>query len=131
MVLAGAGVIVGAGGVGGCASPDKAVGFDEPDPHARLRAVQRAAASGDRSSIPALINLLSSDDAAERMLAIRSLESMTGQTLGYDHAAPPEARREAAGRWAAWYAQQQKPGGGTGRGVGGGEGPHAEGPAGR
>lgn len=103
-----AGAIVAAGLLAsvGCANPDSAVGFQERDPAARLRAIRQAAAAGDRSAIPDLIRLLESDDAAERLLAIRTLEHMTGQTLGYDHAAAPDDRRAAAERWADWYSHQ-------------------------
>lgn len=88
---------------GGCANPDAAVGFDEPDPDARFRAIRQAAAENDRSAIPELIDLLASDDPAERLLAIRSLEKLTGTTHGYDHAALPKVRQEAIQRWADWY----------------------------
>ena len=89
----------------GCANPDTAVGFQENSPNARLRAIRQAAATGDQSAVPGLIGLLESDDPAERLLAIRSLEKITGQTLGYDHAAGREERQEAVQRWALWYTQ--------------------------
>ena len=92
--------------LGGCANPDDAIGFQEKDPAARLRAIQRAAATQDQDAIPELIGELQSDDAAERMLAIRGLEKMTGQTLGYDHAASPADRTLAAQRWAEWYSHR-------------------------
>jgi hypothetical protein len=82
------------------------VGFQENDPAARLRAIQKAAASGDRGAIPDLINELESDDPAERLLAIRALERITGQTLGYDHAAGLTERQEGVRRWAEWYSHQ-------------------------
>lgn len=90
----------------GCANPDSAVGFDEPSPAARLRAIRQAGEQGDKSAIPGLIGELESDDPAERILAIRTLEKLTGQTHGYDHAASPDDRRAAAGRWAKWYSEQ-------------------------
>jgi HEAT repeat protein len=87
-----------------CAQPSRTASFESGDPAARLRAVQNAAQTGDRHALPGLINMLASDDSAERLLAIRTLEHLTGKTLGYDHAAPPQQRREAMDRWAAWYA---------------------------
>jgi hypothetical protein len=91
-----------------CTNPDSAVGFHEDDPAARLRAIRQAAANDDPATIPDLIDLLESDDPAERLLSIRSLERITHQTLGYDHAAPLEERRAAVRRWSEWYAQQHK-----------------------
>lgn len=90
----------------GCADPSAAIGFDEQAPDARLRAIRRAASDNDHSATPDLIRALESDDPAERLLAIRTLEKLTGQTLGYDHAAPIEERRTATRRWADWYASR-------------------------
>lgn len=102
----------------GCANPSEVVGFDEPDPGAQIRAIQQAAVHGDRSSIGSLIRLLASDDPAERLLSIRTLERITGETMGYDHAGTLASRREAIDRWAAWYQDEKRGGGGDkGRGA--------------
>jgi len=98
----------------GCSDGTSAVGFGEPDPAARIRAIHRAAETDDRSAIPDLIRSLESDDAAERLLAIRTLERMTGRTLGYDHAADRGQREVAVKRWAEWYAQNGRAGRGEG-----------------
>lgn len=66
-----------------------------------------AASTGDRSSIPGLIERLSSSDPAERLLAIRSLERLTGETKGYDHAANPQKRAQAIERWATWWGMEK------------------------
>ena len=95
-----------AAALGGCANPDDAVGFQEKDPAARLRAIRRASAAQDQAAIPDLIGALQSDDAAERFFAIRGLEKLTGQTHGYDHAASPAERQIASQRWADWYSHQ-------------------------
>jgi hypothetical protein len=42
------------------------------------------------------------------VFAIHTLEQLTGQTLGYDHAAPRQERAEAIRRWADWYARHQQ-----------------------
>ena len=96
---------IGAGMVCGCVEHERS-GFGDVDPSARLRSIEEAASTDDRSSVPALIIALESDDAAERFLAIHTLERMTGQTLGYDHSAPRPERRAAAERWQAWYSSQ-------------------------
>ena len=107
--------------LGGCADPGSAVGFDEADPAARLRAVREAGREekGDREggrTQRELVEMLDSDDPAERMLAIRALERLTGQTLGYEHAAGEAERREAVERWVEWCREREA---GGRRGVGG------------
>ena len=117
-VLAAVALSVGAvwvAGVAGCADPESAVGFHEKDPAARLRAIRQAAATRDASAVPSLIGLLQSDDPAERLLAIGALERITGETRGYDHAAPIDERNAAVERWASRYTGTSG-GGGGGRG---------------
>jgi len=77
-------------------------GFDSPEPAARMEAAVDAVARNDRKAIPDIIALLDSDDPATRMVAIRSLERLTGQTLGYSHAAPKADRLKAIDRWVNW-----------------------------
>jgi HEAT repeat protein len=84
----------------GCSSPP--VGFDSPVPAERLRAATNAANTKDESAIPGLIRLLHSDDPVVRMAAIRSLERITGETRGYDHAAPEHERESAIQAWIDW-----------------------------
>lgn len=91
-------------GVSGCASPPQ--GFDSPDPSALLRAITDAAGARDPSAVPHLIEALDNDDPAVRLTAIRALERITGQTLGYDHAAPPWRRAAMVDDWQRWYAGQ-------------------------
>lgn len=86
----------------GC-RPGKVSGFDSPQPAARIDAILDAARSGDRSAIPELIAMLDSDDPLTRLLAIQTLEDMTGQTLGYEQSASEFERSEAVGRWVRWY----------------------------
>lgn len=69
------------------------------------------AAANDTSKIPELIAALDSDDSAVRLTAIRTLERLTGQTLGYDYAAPESERRLATDRWVEWYEQSALPNG--------------------
>jgi HEAT repeat protein len=100
-----------------CAKPPG--GFDSPVPAQRLDAITGAAESRNEDSIPELIRMLSSDDPLVRLAAIRSLERITGETHGYDHAAPSGERWEATRRWADWYRAreglpQEAPGGDSG-----------------
>ncbi len=98
-------VVVGVFALTGCGAPE-AASFDSREPGARLEASFRAVDSGDQRSTDELIRMLSSDDPAERLVAIRSLERLTGQTLGYDHAGAEDDRAEAIDRWVAWQKAQ-------------------------
>lgn len=78
-------------------------GFDSPEPAARIDAAAEAAGRSDTGKIPELIVLLDSDDPATRLIGILALERLTGQRLGYDHAAGLEDREPAVVRWVEWY----------------------------
>ena len=84
--------------------PSTPSGFDSPDPTSRLVAISKAGESGARSKVPDLIEQLESNDPGARLLAIRSLERVTGETLGYHYADPWWARSNAVRRWRAWAA---------------------------
>jgi hypothetical protein len=103
----------------GCAAETS---FDSSESAARIRAIQRAAATEDKAAIPKLIGLLDSDDPAVRMLSIRTLERMTGQTHGYDYAAPEWQRRPAVEVWRDWYTDGSTKTGTTAAVLGGGTG---------
>lgn len=96
-----AGVVLPILAAGGCAP--EAASFDSREPGARLEASFKAVESRDGASTDELIRMLQSDDPAERLVAIRSLERLTGQTLGYDHAGPEAEREAAVERWVAWW----------------------------
>jgi len=51
--------------------------------------------------------MLESEDDAARLAAIASLRAMTGETLGYDFAAPRDERLEAAARWRRWARENR------------------------
>lgn len=87
-------------GLAGCAP--EAASFDSREPAARLAASFRAVETNDTGSVNQLIRMLSSDDPAERLVAIRSLERLTDQTLGYHHEASEDEREAAIERWEAW-----------------------------
>ena len=67
---------------GGCRQSVKPT-FDSPEPAARNAAIVHAASSNDQTAIPDLVRLLESDDPATRLLAITTLERLTGETHGY------------------------------------------------
>ena len=68
--------------VGGCRQSVKPT-FDSPEPAARNAAIVHAATENDQTAIPDLVRLLESDDPATRLLAITTLERLTGETHGY------------------------------------------------
>ncbi len=74
-------------------------GFDSANPAARMYAIEHAARQGDTSAIKQIVEQLDSDDPAVRFIAIGALKRLTGETLGYDHAAPLEQRELAIKRW--------------------------------
>lgn len=92
-------------GLAACATPPR--GFDSPVPSARVAAIVDAAARKDRAAVPRLIECLTSDDPAVRLAAIRALERITGQTLGYEHAAAEWRRREMVRSWISWYERER------------------------
>jgi hypothetical protein len=95
--------------ISGCAPVP--VGFDAPSELRRMDAVVEAAQTDDRSpeTIRSIIEQLDSFDPAMRMISIRTLERFTGQTLGYDYAAPSWERGLAVDRWVEWYTQTYSP----------------------
>jgi hypothetical protein len=95
--------------ISGCAPVP--VGFDAPSELRRMDAVVEAAQTDDRSpeTIRSIIEQLDSFDPAMRMISIRTLERFTGQTLGYDYAAPSWERGLAVDRWVKWYTQTYSP----------------------
>lgn len=90
-----------------CSLPPRSADFQSIDPAERTLAIGRAASQRpDPAATRALIGLLESEDPAERMLAIRTLERQTGQTLGYDYSASEPSRAAAVGRWDDWARDQ-------------------------
>lgn len=91
----------------GCGPRASEGGFASDNPAARLYAIEQAAAAGDRAAIPQLVENLDSDDAAVRLWAIRALEQITGQRLGYNPYASAAQRRPAVRAWEQAVADGQ------------------------
>jgi len=100
-VLLGVVAIVMAALPSGCAPPPPA-DFRSADPASRLKAIEAAARTRDRSAIPDLVESLDSVDPAIRLFAIETLRSLTGTDLGYRAGDSPERRAEAIGGWIEW-----------------------------
>lgn len=84
------------------AKPD----FRSAEPAARNAAIVDAAANSRNESVPDLILQLRSDDPVTRMLAIRTLEQLTGQTHGYNYADTEVMREKAIRVWVEWWRTQ-------------------------
>ena len=97
--------MVACGLLAGCL-PDPKVGFDSPAPSKRLDAIVQAAELEDDESLVRLVEKLRSHAPAERMFAIRSLETRTGDTLGYNHADTHWKRIDAYNRWLDWLMER-------------------------
>jgi len=102
-------IALGAVSAWGCRIPQ---GFDSPEAMARVDAALEATERGDRESLPHLIEMLDSDDPFVRLVGIRALERLTGETRGYRHDDPAADRRRAADRWAEWWTTQPESGAG-------------------
>lgn len=98
-----------AGSWPGACAPRAPRGLDSPLPQQRMEAAVRAAERQDTSAVPGIVPLLESDDPAVRMVAVQSLERITGQTLGYDHSADEPERRAAVERWVRWVSERYAP----------------------
>ncbi len=102
----GAMMVLGCAVMVGCAinaKPD----FDSAVPQDRYLAIRQAASTGDEAALPDLVRQLSSDDTLVRLSAIDALESITGETRGYDPHAREIERREAIDRWTQWLESAQ------------------------
>lgn len=88
------------------------VGFDAPSEIRRQDAIILAAEQQDRSpeTIRGLIEQLDSYDPATRLLAILTLERLTGQTHGYDFAASEWEREHAMLAWVQWFDETVRQG---------------------
>lgn len=98
----------------GCAGPDGrgrslANAFESEDPVDRIGAAQKAAASNDKTALPALVTCLSDSESDVRFFAIAALRKITGQDFGYHYYDNEQARREAVDRWREYLRTSRPP----------------------
>jgi hypothetical protein len=91
---------------GAACMPTAKPSFDSAEPAARNAAIVQAARTGDRATIPNLVRMLASDDPATRVLAIRTLEQLTGTTNGFDATASDQVRAAGIQAWEGWLRGQ-------------------------
>ncbi len=89
--------------------PEPKIGFNSPAPNKRLDAIARASELEDDGSLVKLVEKLRSLVPTERMLAIAALKVRTGETLGYNFAAPRWQQIEGYNRWLTWLADRGIP----------------------
>jgi hypothetical protein len=92
--------------MGACSSPQPRADVTSTVPEERALGLAEVGQQEDRARIPEVVALLDSADPGIRMFAIRTLERLTGETLGYDYAAAEHERAEAVDRWVRWVAEQ-------------------------
>ena len=68
----------------------------------RIAACVRAARVRDAQAAPLLVERLEDRSADVRFFAIKALEKITGQLLGYRYYDPPAKRAVAVRRWREW-----------------------------
>jgi hypothetical protein len=94
----------------GCGPGDgPRVSLTSDDPAGRIPAMKQAAARKDAGAVPQLVELLASDDPAERLYAIEALRRITGKTMGYNYYGSEAERAEAIARWKASLAPATQP----------------------
>ncbi len=94
----------------GCGPGDgPKVSLTSDDPAGRIPAMKQAAARMDTSAVPQLVELLASDDPAERLYAIEALRRITGKTMGYNYYGSETERAEAIARWKASLTPATQP----------------------
>ncbi len=87
---------------GGCTAPEPRPDFDAAVPASRIAALESALRSRDASKTPQIVEQLDSDDHVVRLLAISTLETLTGRTYGYHYDDPPSLRKQAIKRWVTY-----------------------------
>lgn len=91
-----------AGVVVGCNGPDLIVRLRDEDPLICLPAIREAGQTGDRRTLPCLVELLGDEEGDVRVFSVGALRKITGESMGY-HSYDPLAQRAAAQhRWLQW-----------------------------
>jgi hypothetical protein len=89
-------------GVSACSSGYGPRTVSNPDPSAKIPAIEESVATKDYSSIAEMVKDLDSDDPAVRFYAIGGLKRLTGQTLDYHYYEDEDQRAPAIVRWKIW-----------------------------
>lgn len=90
----------------GCTLPRAPRSLVDTDPTAKIPAIKSTADGNDQQSVDKLVAELNSDDPAIRFYAIRALQRLTGESLGYRYFDDEIEREPALRRWDAWLKAQ-------------------------
>ena len=94
------------GGCGWVGSGDYVKNISAADPEVATVAMNKAAQTKSRGAIVPLVKRLYDEDPAIRLSAIKALQSITGEDMGYRSYEPEVKRIAAIKRWEAWLAEE-------------------------
>lgn len=89
----------------GCLAPHGPATVYNPDPVAKIPAIETAVAHHDLSVTPQLVKDLDNPDPAIRFYSIDALHKLTGQDFGYRYYDPAGQRYPAIVKWRNWLAE--------------------------
>jgi hypothetical protein len=96
--------------LGGCSwfggSGDYVTNISSPQPEVASKAMNKAAQEKSRLAITPLVKRLYDEDPAMRLSAIKTLQSITGEDMGYRSYEPQVKRMAAIQRWEAYLVQE-------------------------
>ena len=93
-------------GCGWLWSGDYVKNISAAEPEVATEAMNKAAQNKSRRAIVPLVKRLYDEDSAIRLSAIRALQSITGEDMGYRSYDPEVKRVAAIKRWEAWLVQE-------------------------
>ncbi len=94
------------GGCGWLGSSDYVKNISAGKPEVATVAMNKAAQTKSRRAIVPLVKRLYDEDSAIRLSAIRALENITGEDMGYRSYEPEVKRIAAIKRWEAWMVEE-------------------------
>ena len=97
---------IGVTGLGGCLAPHGPKTVTNPDPVAKIPAIEDAVAHHDLSVAPQLVRDLDDEDPAIRFYAQDGLQRLTGQSFGYHYYDSADQRRPAILKWRTWLTNR-------------------------
>ena len=92
---------------GACLGPVRPSGdvcqrLQHENPGVRVDAAIEAGNSGDKRTVPFLIDRLTDQDSTVRMISATALRKITGRDFGFVPWASPQQQEEAVKKWRAW-----------------------------
>ncbi|NQT87937.1 HEAT repeat domain-containing protein, partial [bacterium] len=83
--------------------------LDSDSPFARTQAVDALGKLGRRAFIPHFIRMLGDEERIVRLRALRALQAVTGEKLGFEPDAPTAERQAQLARWREWWDIESQP----------------------